>query len=304
MNSLVDAPKLLLVSENTLAPASVECPPNSVEVRVDNFRLTRVTMDPMQETIQDAEDLKCNHAQPHWAHHCQSHDRSPANDRAKNTTSDRPGARRVQRLAPALAPARPLAQTFSLIRNRVVSAVGVQFARKDPFIPVTVQIRGVTAGLPNEVMLAEKVISPDEMILDGETKIAFGDPFYAEANNSYAVVLLTNSTEYRLRIVPLWQQRQNGVNTRPILRQDVLVESSNAETWMPLNSSDLTLKIYGYDFQASGEVRFQPVTSAEFNEFNLDEYSAIPEGTRIAREYSTHGGTPGTRSRPPLRNAG
>gem|GEM_PF-419971 len=91
----------------------------------------------------------------------------------------------------------PLAQTFSFTENRVISAIGIYFTRKDASIPVTVQIRGVTTGLPNEVVLAEKVVSPDEVNLGAETKVVFDDPFYAEANTSYAVVLLTNSTEYR-----------------------------------------------------------------------------------------------------------
>ena len=185
----------------------------------------------------------------------------------------------------------PLAQTFSFTRNRVVSAVGVQFTAKDAAIPVTVQVRGVTTGLPNEVILAEKVISPDEITLNRETRIGFDDPFYAEANTSYAVVLLTNSTDYRVRIATLGQRGQNGVITRQTYAQGVLLESSNAETWTPLNASDLTLKIYGYDFEASGEVRFQPVTGVEFSELNLDEYSAIPEGARITWEYSTDGGS-------------
>ncbi|HOP45198.1 MAG TPA: DUF4815 domain-containing protein, partial [Flavobacteriales bacterium] len=170
----------------------------------------------------------------------------------------------------------PLAQTFSFTQNRVISAVGVQFTQKDASIPVTVQIRGVTTGLPNEVVLAEKVISPGEINLGTETKITFDDPFYAEANTSYAVVLLTNSTNYRVRIATLGQMGQNGVITRQSYAEGVLLESSNAETWTPLNGSDLTVKIYGYDFQPSGEVRFLPISGAQFSELNLDEYSSIP----------------------------
>ena len=184
----------------------------------------------------------------------------------------------------------PLAQTFSFTQNRVISAVGVQFTQKDACIPVTVQIRGVTTGLPNEVVLAEKVISPTEINLGAETKITFDDPFYAEANTSYAVVLLTNSTNYRVRIATLGQMGQNGVITRQSYPEGVLLESSNAETWTPLNGSDLTVKIYGYDFQPSGEVRFLPISGAQFSELNLDEYSSIPEGTGIVWEYSTDGG--------------
>lgn len=184
----------------------------------------------------------------------------------------------------------PLAQTFSFTENRIISAVGVWFTQKDATVPVTVQIRGVTTGLPNEVVLAEKVVAPGEVNLNAETKIVFADPFYAQADTSYAVVLLTNSTNYRVRIATLGQLGQNGVITRQTYVAGVLLESSNAETWTPLNSSDLTMRIYGYDFQSTGEVRFQPITGVQFSDLNLDEYSSSPEGTGIAWEYSTDGG--------------
>ncbi len=57
-----DRPKLPLVPEGALALGSIDCPPNSVQMRVDNFGLTRVTMDRMHEIIQDVEDLKYNDA--------------------------------------------------------------------------------------------------------------------------------------------------------------------------------------------------------------------------------------------------
>jgi len=53
----------------------------------------------------------------------------------------------------------------------------------------------------------------------------------------------------------------------------------------------LTMRIYGYDFAASGEVRFQQITGVQFSEMNLDEYSATPQGTGITWDYSTDGGT-------------
>jgi hypothetical protein len=184
----------------------------------------------------------------------------------------------------------PLAQTFSFTENRVVSAIGLFFTRKDLSIPVTVQIRGVTTGLPNDVIYAQRVVSPGEINLNAETKVVFNDPFNAEANTSYAVVILTDSTNYRVRVATLGQLGQNGVITKQTYTSGVLLESSNAETWTPLNGSDLAMKIYGYDFAASGEVRFQPITGVQFSELNLDEYSAIPQSTALTWEYSTDGG--------------
>jgi|GEM_PF-340471 len=197
----------------------------------------------------------------------------------------------VWRTVPAPVRRDPLAQTFSFPVNRIISSIGLYFTRKDASIPVTVQIRGVTTGLPNETVLAEKVISPAEIQLNSETKVVFGDPFYMPANRSFAVVLLTNSTNYRVHIASLGQMGRNGVITRQTYNAGVLLESSNAETWTPLNGSDLTMRIYGYDFAASGEVRFQQITGVQFSEMNLDEYSATPQGTGITWDYSTDGGT-------------
>jgi hypothetical protein len=174
----------------------------------------------------------------------------------------------------------PLAQTFSFTQDKVVSSVGLYVTAKDLSIPVTVQIRGVTTGLPNGVIFAEKVLAPGDISLNAETKVVFANPLYAQAGTSYAVV----------RIATLGQLGQNGVITRQTYVAGVLLESSNAETWTPLNSSDLTMRIYGYDFQSDGEVRFQAITGVQFSDLNLDEYSSAPEGTGIAWEYSTDGG--------------
>jgi hypothetical protein len=172
----------------------------------------------------------------------------------------------------------------------VVSGIGLYFTKKDASIPVTVQIRGVTTGLPNEMVLVEKVIAASEINLNSETKVVFNDPFYAKADTSYAVVILTNSTNYHVRVASLGQPGQSGIITRQTYAAGVLLESSNAETWIPLNGSDLTMRIYGYDFASSGEIRFTPITGVQYSELNIDEYSSIPQGTGMAWDYSTDGG--------------
>jgi hypothetical protein len=184
----------------------------------------------------------------------------------------------------------PLAQTFSFTANRVISAVGLQFTRRDTRLPVTVQIRGVTTGLPNNAVYAEKVVAPKEINLIGETKVTFANPFHAEANTSYAVVLLTNSSNYLVRTATLGRMGRQGIITRQAYDAGVLLESSNAETWTPLNGSDLALRIYGYTFQNQGTVRFKPISGIQFSDLNLDEYSTTPESTTLVWEYSLDGG--------------
>jgi hypothetical protein len=196
----------------------------------------------------------------------------------------------VWRVQTIFVPRDPLAQTFSFTQNHVVTSIGLHFTARDPSIPVTVQIRGVTTGLPNGMVFAEKVLAPGEINLSGETRIRFDDPFYAEANTSYAVVLLTNSTRYKVRTATLGKMGRWGIITRQTYMEGVLLESSNAETWTPLNGSDLAMRIYGYDFAGEGLIRFQPITGVQLSDLNLDEYSAIPQGTALDWEYSTDGG--------------
>jgi len=184
----------------------------------------------------------------------------------------------------------PLAQTFCFSENHVLSAVGIQFTQRDASIPVTVQVRGVTTGLPNDSILAEKVIVPSEINPGGETKAVFDDPFYAEAETSYAVVLLTGSTDYKVRTATLGKAGTQGIITQQAYEGGVLLESLNAETWTPVNSSDLTMKLYGYEFENEGMIQFQPVNNIQFSDLNIDEYSVIPEGTNLIWEYSSDGG--------------
>ena len=58
-----DFPKLPIVPEGTLALCAIDCPPATLAISVQNFRLTRVTMDQIHEILQDVEDLKYNDAQ-------------------------------------------------------------------------------------------------------------------------------------------------------------------------------------------------------------------------------------------------
>ena len=71
--------------------------------------------------------------------------------------------------------------------------------------------------------------------------------------------LLTNSTNHKVRTATLGKSRRHGIITRQTCAEGVLLESSNAETWTPLNGSDLTMRLYGFDFQDQGRLQFQAV---------------------------------------------
>jgi hypothetical protein len=61
--------------------------------------------------------------------------------------------------------------------------------------------------------------------------------------------LLTNSTNHKVRTATLGKTGRRGIITpaRPMPKA-CCWKSSNAETWTPLNGSDLTMRLYGFDY--------------------------------------------------------
>jgi hypothetical protein len=184
----------------------------------------------------------------------------------------------------------PIAQTWSVAESRVVSALGLYFSAKDASLPVTVQIRGVTTGFPNEVVLAEKTLAPAEISIVGETRVTFSDPVYVEGGAPYAVVLLTSSAVTKVRVATLGQQGSRGILTSQACEGGNLLESLDGQEWAPVSGSDLTMALYGYDFLGTGVVQFRPLTGLQLSQLVLDEYSTASEGTGLVWELSLDGG--------------
>ena len=57
-----------------LGLCSIDCPPNSTDMEIRNFGLTRITMDQIHDIIQDVEDLKYNDAQYQMNNELQNRD--------------------------------------------------------------------------------------------------------------------------------------------------------------------------------------------------------------------------------------
>jgi hypothetical protein len=67
-----DFPKLPIVPEGTLGMCSIDCPPNSTDMQIRNFGLTRITMDQIHDIIQDLDDFS-NSAQSDIYHEFGKH---------------------------------------------------------------------------------------------------------------------------------------------------------------------------------------------------------------------------------------
>ncbi|UMR28559.1 hypothetical protein MJ904_15545 [Massilia sp. MB5] len=138
----------------------------------------------------------------------------------------------------------PLAQTFSLPESTQLAGVRLWFTAKGPS-QVVVQLRGVVAGVPNNVVHAEGRILPAAIGTTGPTQIAFDAPVWIDANTEYALVIQSNDATTKLAVAEMNMWDVNA--GRRVLAQPyqvgVLLSSSNASTWTAHQDRDLTFEL-------------------------------------------------------------
>jgi hypothetical protein len=216
----------------------------------------------------------------------------------------------------------PLAQTF-LIEQKggcFLSKIDIFFATKDVAVPVTLEIREVVNGYPGKRVLAfsritlkpEQVDAPvagavidttvyntvllDDVTVakyDKPTTFTFPSPVYVQENAEYAIVLGSDSNNYKVwisQVGDLMPGTSRTISEQPYLGS--LFKSQNASTWSADQTQDLKFTIYRCEF----------LTNAESNvEFNNDALSLVrlepaPFETRVGvakvRVYHTNHGIP------------
>ena len=175
----------------------------------------------------------------------------------------------------------PLAQTF-LIEQRggcFLSKVDIFFATKDVSVPVTLEIREVVNGYPGKRVLAfsrvtlkpEQVDAPvagavidptlyntvllDDVTVakyDKPTTFTFPSPVYVQENAEYAIVLGSDSNNYKVwisQVGDLMPGTSRTISEQPYLGS--LFKSQNASTWTVDQTQDLKFTIYRCEFQTN-----------------------------------------------------
>ncbi len=165
----------------------------------------------------------------------------------------------------------PLAQSFVVDDSTgiYITKVDLYFRTKDDILPVTVQIREVELGVPNQKILpfSEVELTPDKINISEDASVSttfeFESPVYLSGQKEYAIVIISNSNEYNVWISRLGEsdvstlnseQNQVLVTTQRLLGS--LFKSQNASTWSPSQYEDLTFEIYRANFVSSGFTQF------------------------------------------------
>tara|TARA_B100001142_G_scaffold131600_1_gene133157 strand:+ start:21511 stop:29064 length:7554 start_codon:yes stop_codon:yes gene_type:complete len=206
--------------------------------------------------------------------------------------------------APAAPPAAPpwrgrdpLAQTFRVSDTTgiFITKVDIFFRTKAESLPVTLQIRETLIGTPTSTVLpySEVDITPDKIFLSDDastpTTFTFEAPVFLEGRKEYAIVLLSNSTEYNVYISRLGETDittlgteagQILVTSQPILGS--LFKSQNASVWTPSQYEDLKFSIYRSDFVGVGNVEFfNPQLPTALERISRNGVTAVPRNLSI-----------------------
>lgn len=159
----------------------------------------------------------------------------------------------------------PLAQTFTLDEPRMIGGVDFKFCHVgdlDKFI--FIQIRETDVGIPNQNILGEAIIDPANVIVNPITvnppsiptqwtQARFPVPIPLEANKEYAIVVMTDDANHAIAIAKLGQyvnagNGKEGWVTKQPYTIGVLLSSSNASTWTPMQDADLAFRLLGCVF--------------------------------------------------------
>ena len=167
----------------------------------------------------------------------------------------------------------PLAQSFYVQQSSgyFVTSVDLYFYSKDNDLPVTVQLRPMELGLPTQTIYpyAEVVLEPSQVVTSSDaslpTRVTFESPVYLLGERFHALVVLANSTSYKLWVSKLGglditsglstESRQVVVTKQPLAGG--LFKSQNGLTWTESGLEDLKFSLYRANFTADkGNVNF------------------------------------------------
>lgn len=223
----------------------------------------------------------------------------------------------------------PLAQSFTLQEMRQIASVYLYFAQK-PTGPkdghrsdLIVQIRELSDdGYPSRTVRGETTLQPEqiETSSDGSkgTKVTFADSITLNANQGYAICLITDSDSYALykasrgeKVINSGKnetvydsnpdaitnmdgtaQGQNINITRTVSANvgdtiksapnanGVMFTSNNAQTWTADPASSLKFVVNVCEYDQKGVVQFDPIITADF-ERNADQNWVKDKGPNL-----------------------
>ena len=145
----------------------------------------------------------------------------------------------------------PLAQTFFLNEARHVSGVDFWLSEKGTS-NLRIEIRNVSLGYPTQETIASCIMKPSELAANAWNRAKFDAPVFLSANVEYAITIMTDTADYSVGISEVgdWDDATGWIRSQAY-SAGVLLSSSNASTWTPHQSADLTFRLLGAKFSST-----------------------------------------------------
>lgn len=177
----------------------------------------------------------------------------------------------------------PLAESFQFEGDRLVAGTNLYFSQIDTSATapdVIVQIRSLSdGGLPTQEVLGQSILKASDINVSNDSSVAtsfyFDNPVQLRSGKSYAVVVTSNSPDYRVFYAKMGGSRLD--NNTPLVTNPydgVMFSSANAQSWTVHQDSDLKFDILVATFVDGAE------STTLFNPVNLtNEDGSLPDVT-------------------------
>ena len=190
----------------------------------------------------------------------------------------------------------PIAQSFLTPDNMdYVAGLNLYFATKDPFIPVTVDIRAMSNGYPTRTVLASVTVQASDILVSSDGSVP--TPFMFEnilgyQKNEYCFVAISNCDSYTVYNATMGLAdiaSGNIVQTRPY--NGVVFHSPNNSTWEAMDQVSLKFDIIAANFVNNCHIRFSALSGIQASVLALRVDEFLAPGTTASWTYQPSGST-------------
>lgn len=187
----------------------------------------------------------------------------------------------------------PVAQTFVFGDDHLLSSVGIFLNEAEVNQDITLQIRETENGYPSDVVLAEKVLTAEEIKnsndSSAETKIQLFNPVLCKAGEQYAMTILTDSPIPKIFIQELG--KRDLISNEQIVQNPyipgLMFSSSNGLAWTAHQTQNIKFNLYCNKFTETTTVYFNPIQGIDYDGIKLIADTSVPIDCKLEWEYSS-----------------
>lgn len=161
----------------------------------------------------------------------------------------------------------PIAQSFtpSTPSGEYVMGFNVYMATKSRDVPLTLELREMSSGVPSGNVISRKTLTPDQVNVSTNsatpTRFILDYPIFLSGSNEYAIVLLANTQDYNAWIAEMGKvDKLTGVAIAKQPYTGVFFSSSNGSTWTEHQMIDMKFDVIRQQFTTAVN---QPVFSGK-----------------------------------------